>query len=140
MKLQRSARPAATELTDLDTWGHWLVDHYNVDDQVIPGCWEAHGHIHEELTALHRAWLAAHTDTPGPRQPCAGTKPSHPPTHACATGAPASAAASRPTASHNHAAGAAATSKNPCETAGTPPCGAAQHRNDVSYSEVPPSR
>jgi hypothetical protein len=46
---------------ELTEWVHWLVHRYRVDD-LIPGCWPAHGALVEELSALHWAWRAAYTD------------------------------------------------------------------------------
>ena len=66
MKLHSPIRPAADELTDLDAWVRWLCDHYDIDSWLIPDCWMAHGHILEELTALHRFWLAAYGDAARP--------------------------------------------------------------------------
>lgn len=69
MSLERATRPDVDGLSDLDTWVHWFCDHYDIDTMLIPDCWQAHGHIHEELAALHRFWLSAHTHNTRPEAP-----------------------------------------------------------------------
>jgi hypothetical protein len=52
---------ARTAWHALDTWIRWCTLRYELDSRVIPPCWYRHGALVEELTALHTAWLTAHT-------------------------------------------------------------------------------
>ena len=46
-------------LDDLADWVGWLVDRYPLDSRSVPDCWELHGELIEELSALRTAWLRA---------------------------------------------------------------------------------
>ncbi len=50
----------------LSAWVAWLVDRFDLGDE-IPSCWWAHGALVEELTALWAAWRVAyrHPDSGG---------------------------------------------------------------------------
>jgi hypothetical protein len=54
-------RPDAAELTALEDWVDWLKGHYPLTYLQVTECWALHNEQVEELTALHRSWLAAYT-------------------------------------------------------------------------------
>jgi hypothetical protein len=65
-------------LTDAETeeehealadWIAWLNDRYTLDHRTIPPCWNQHGALIEELSALRTAWLAAYAITGRPEAP-----------------------------------------------------------------------
>ncbi|MGC5172052.1 hypothetical protein ACLQ2Q_15505 [Microbacterium sp. DT81.1] len=45
--------------TYLRSWVEWFIIRYRVPESTIPGCWWKHGHLVEELSALHIAHTAA---------------------------------------------------------------------------------
>jgi hypothetical protein len=53
------ASTTSAELTALATWVHWFVDRYALRS-IVPPCWEAHGPMIEELSALAAAWRGAY--------------------------------------------------------------------------------
>ncbi|WP_019873092.1 hypothetical protein [Sporichthya polymorpha] len=50
-------------LEELEDWIGWLVDRYALDHRTVPPCWEHHGALVEELSALRTAWVAAYAIT-----------------------------------------------------------------------------
>lgn len=46
-------------LDELGIWVDWLRDRYGLRPHEIPTCWEHHGALVEELSALRTAWLSA---------------------------------------------------------------------------------
>jgi hypothetical protein len=57
----------------LADWIAWLIDRYTLDHRTIPPCWDQHGPLIEELSALRTAWLAAYAVTGRPEAPWTGT-------------------------------------------------------------------
>jgi len=45
----------------LDDWVLWLADRYELDHRTVPPCWDAHGALLEELSALRTAWITAYS-------------------------------------------------------------------------------
>lgn len=43
----------------LREWVEWFTVRYDVPISIVPNCWWRHGHLVEELSALHTAHLAA---------------------------------------------------------------------------------
>ena len=61
-------KEAADALATLEDGIDWLVDRYHLDRRTVPGCWQRHGALIEELSALHTAWITAYVaTTPGDR-------------------------------------------------------------------------
>ena len=61
-------RESADALATLEDWIDWLVDRYHLDHRTVPGCWQHHTALIEELSALHTAWITAYAaTTPGDR-------------------------------------------------------------------------
>ncbi|HEX3827248.1 MAG TPA: hypothetical protein VHV82_08255 [Sporichthyaceae bacterium] len=56
-------------LEELADWVDWAVTRYALDHRVIPECWDSHGALIEELSALRTAWVAAHCVTGRPEAP-----------------------------------------------------------------------
>lgn len=56
-------------LEELADWVNWVVDRYALDHRTIPPCWDEHGALVEELSALRVAWLAAFGITGRPEAP-----------------------------------------------------------------------
>ncbi|MBA3743173.1 hypothetical protein [Sporichthya sp.] len=56
-------------LEELDDWVTWLVDRYSLDHRAVPPCWEQHGALVEELSALRTAWISAFNITGRPEAP-----------------------------------------------------------------------
>ena len=54
---------AAEMLAEVDDWVGWLTRRFTLDHRTIPACWEQHGPIIEELSALYTAWQTAYTPT-----------------------------------------------------------------------------
>jgi hypothetical protein len=50
---------APAEWEALRAWVEWFTSRYHVPISVIPNCWWQHGHLVEELSALHTAHTAA---------------------------------------------------------------------------------
>jgi len=53
----------------LADWIAWLVDRYTLDHRTVPPCWDQHGALVEELSALRTAWLASYALTGRPEAP-----------------------------------------------------------------------
>jgi len=53
----------------LAVWITWLADRYTLDHRTVPPCWDQHGALTEELSALRTAWLAAYAGTARPEAP-----------------------------------------------------------------------
>lgn len=49
---------AAAAWVALEDWVRWLAARYALDHRDVPPCWYAHGHLVEELSALHTAHRA----------------------------------------------------------------------------------
>lgn len=43
----------------LRAWVEWFIHRYRVPESTVPACWWKHGHLVEELSALHAAHTAA---------------------------------------------------------------------------------
>ena len=61
--------PPHDSVDDLETWVGWLLARYRLDTRWIPTCWQRHGEHLDELTALHAAWLHAHSPEARPDAP-----------------------------------------------------------------------
>ena len=48
------------ELEELAAWTTWLLDRYQLDYRTLPPCWERHGALIEELSALRTGWLTSY--------------------------------------------------------------------------------
>jgi len=44
---------------ELEDWVRWLTDRYGLDHRTIPHCWQEHGALVEELSALRTGWVTA---------------------------------------------------------------------------------
>ena len=54
----------ATEVLDeLTDWVQWLPHRFTLDPRTIPDCWDQHGPLIEELSALYTAWQTAYAPT-----------------------------------------------------------------------------
>lgn len=51
----------ADMLAELHQWVDWLRWRYTLDHRTIPDCWDQHGPLLEELSALYTAWQVAYT-------------------------------------------------------------------------------
>lgn len=47
------------QVASLHQWLSWLTERYSLDFRYVPTCWQEHGALVEELSALHIAWLRA---------------------------------------------------------------------------------
>ena len=56
-------------LDELGDWVDWATDRYNLDHRTVPPCWDKHGALIEELSALRTAWVAAFAITGRPEAP-----------------------------------------------------------------------
>jgi hypothetical protein len=57
---------ATREWAALDEWVRWLVARYALSPRTVPPCWDRHGALIEELSALRTGWLSAYCpDAPG---------------------------------------------------------------------------
>jgi hypothetical protein len=56
-------------LDELQDWVAWIIDRYALDRRVIPECWDSHGALVEELSALRTAWVASFCVTARPEAP-----------------------------------------------------------------------
>lgn len=56
-------------LDELQEWVAWAVDRYALDRRVVPECWDSHGALIEELSALRTSWIAAFCITGRPEAP-----------------------------------------------------------------------
>jgi hypothetical protein len=65
----------ADAIEELDDWVSWLIDRYALDCRTIPPCWDKHGALIEELSALRTAGFAAFSGTSRPRGPVAAVSP-----------------------------------------------------------------
>lgn len=52
-----TATETTAELARLEHWVTWLQDRYHVDQRTVPGCWDRHSDLVEELSALRTAWV-----------------------------------------------------------------------------------
>lgn len=77
----------------LREWIDWLVGRYALDQRTVPPCWEQHGALLEELSALRTAWLTAFAVTAPGTPRWTGTLNSPPPGSDLATGYPGQDAA-----------------------------------------------
>lgn len=50
---------ALEELSALAEWVRWLATRYTLAPRTIPPCWQHHGALVEELSALRTGWLTA---------------------------------------------------------------------------------
>lgn len=50
----------AETLGELTAWVDWLRWRFVLDRRVIPDCWDQHGAVVEELSALYTAWHVAY--------------------------------------------------------------------------------
>jgi hypothetical protein len=91
----RSAGPPSPdgEIDDeheaLADWIAWLMDRYSLDHRTVPCCWDQHGALVEELSALRTAWLASYAFTGHPEALSNGTVSSPPHARVSPTGGPA---------------------------------------------------
>jgi hypothetical protein len=60
---------AEAELHQLGEWIGWLVARYSLDHRTIPPCWQHHGAIIEELSALRSLWHACYGPDASPADP-----------------------------------------------------------------------
>jgi hypothetical protein len=58
-------------LDELADWVHWAIDRYTLDHRTVPPCWDNHGALIEELSALRTAWIGAFCITARPDAPLA---------------------------------------------------------------------
>jgi hypothetical protein len=56
-------------LDELQDWVAWIIDRYALDRRVIPECWDSHGALVEELSALRTAWVVSFCVTARPEAP-----------------------------------------------------------------------
>ena len=56
-------------LDELQDWVTWIIDRYALDRRVIPECWDSHGALVEELSALRTAWIVSFCVTARPEAP-----------------------------------------------------------------------
>lgn len=56
-------------LDELEDWVGWALDRYALDRRTVPPCWDQHGALVEELSALRTAWIAAYALTGRPEAP-----------------------------------------------------------------------
>lgn len=54
---------AAAVWEALREWVEWFTLRYNIPISTVPDCWYQHGHLVEELSALHTAHIAAFDPT-----------------------------------------------------------------------------
>ena len=54
-----TAQERKDQVNALREWIGWLVGRYALDHRTVPPCWEQHGALLEELSALRTAWLTA---------------------------------------------------------------------------------
>ena len=54
---------AAEMLGEVNDWVSWLTQRFTLDHRTVPNCWDQHGPIIEELSALYTAWQCAYTLT-----------------------------------------------------------------------------
>jgi hypothetical protein len=54
----RDAQPPTLNLDDLDEWVAWLIETYELEEE-IPDCWREHGAMVEEISALRAAHAGA---------------------------------------------------------------------------------
>ncbi|MFF1819759.1 hypothetical protein ACFVWG_20835 [Kribbella sp. NPDC058245] len=65
------ADSVSDELERLADWVKWVADRYGMDHKVIPLCWNAHGAVVEELSALRTFWEYCFQDDAAPSDPLA---------------------------------------------------------------------
>jgi len=54
---------ALETLEELTDWVQWLTNRFTLDHRTVPHCWDQHGPIIEELSALYTAWQTAYAQT-----------------------------------------------------------------------------
>jgi len=54
---------AVEMLDELTDWIQWLTHRLTLDHRTIPECWDLHGPLIEELTALYTSWQTAYAIT-----------------------------------------------------------------------------
>ena len=54
---------SAEQLDELTDWVLWLTWRFNLDHRTVPDCWNQHGAVIEELSALYTAWQTAYAQT-----------------------------------------------------------------------------
>jgi hypothetical protein len=54
----RGGQPPTLSLDDLDEWVAWLIETYELEEE-IPDCWREHGAMVEEISALSAAHAGA---------------------------------------------------------------------------------
>ena len=54
---------SAEQLAELTDWVWWLTWRFNLDHRTVPDCWDQHGAVIEELSALYTAWQTAYAQT-----------------------------------------------------------------------------
>jgi hypothetical protein len=59
------------ELQRLADWVSWVLGRYSLDHKVIPPCWDKHGAVVEELSALRTFWEACYQEDAAPTDPLA---------------------------------------------------------------------
>jgi len=50
-------------LAEVTEWVDWIRWRFTLDHRTIPACWQRHGAVIEELSALYTAWQSAYTNT-----------------------------------------------------------------------------
>ena len=56
-----SRQQQAEKLMNLSAWLNWLKARYGLDHRTLPDCWQEHGALIEELSALATAWTTAYS-------------------------------------------------------------------------------
>jgi len=62
---------AAEMIDELSDCVQWLTHRFTLDHRTVPPCWNQHGPVIEELSALCTAWQTAYTPTAGGDGPLA---------------------------------------------------------------------
>ncbi|GAA1713422.1 hypothetical protein GCM10009745_72160 [Kribbella yunnanensis] len=65
------ADAANEELERLGEWVVWFAGRYGLDHKAIPPCWNKHGAVVEEISALRTFWESCFQDDAGPTEPLA---------------------------------------------------------------------
>lgn len=64
--------PAAERaMAELSSWVVWFVHRYVISSRRVPDCWQEHGALVEEMSALHGAWKVAFTEAEAGNGPIA---------------------------------------------------------------------
>lgn len=59
----------AKAIASLEDWVTVIVYRYGLDHRTVPPCWQHHGALVEELSALFVGWVAAHAAGARPQAP-----------------------------------------------------------------------